>query len=489
MANPKAQPAPVDEAVTDAIEVGSNVRFLGYPAETPEAEMILELDGVYPVIQLPGLEDGQETGYVLQIPNPDYNSKKKIHPDTNPEFLETEVFEEEIELVLDEEGGEAGSGEGAEEDAPLTYEELAGYDTAELLEFAKANSVKLTAAEKKSDEVMIAKFAETFGLEPAEQEEPETPPAKPETAAAKKKREAAEQKAAEAEAAAKAAAKPAATGKGAVGKPAAAKPATKPAAAPKGPDAEVDPDEVPDLEGEDENVLALVEGQTDLVGVAQDLESQVSISEYQLGGVLYHIKKDKVHLRKVKGKLVDPEYGEPGGFKLFLQHNFNIDYRKATYLIDIYINFTQAGIENPSEVVGRIGWTKASKIAKPLGLPDADVEGLIDAAEQNTVNDLSEIIKEQFSEGGTGGTPGTPGAKKTRVTLKFRYVEEEGNVVEDILKEASDSLGVKPEDALYQILIEWRAQQTAGEQAEQETAPATTGRAAAKPRGAARARA
>jgi len=485
-AKAKAKPAQAKEEAAPEFAEGSWVRFLGYEKGTKKEEMILNKDESYEVVALPGVEevDGEEiqTGYVLRLENPDFDPKKKENPDTNPKFLETEVFPEEIEA------GEAPEGEGE----AITYEELAAYSKAELVEFATANEVKLTAAQKKTPESILAVLAAEFGLEPAaEEEEPEAPPAKPETAAAKKKREAQEAKDA-------AAAKPAATkGKAAADKLAAApkgKAATTPAkgkgaAAPKDEEEEVDPDFVPELDGEDEAVLSLVEGDVDLIAVAQDLESAVAVSEYQLGGVLYHIKKEKLHLATdKKGKLLDPEYGETGGFKKFLLDNFNIDYRKATYLIDIYINFTLAGIENPSDVVGRIGWTKASKIAKLVGVEGADVDGLVDVAEKNTVADLSEIIKEQFSP--EGGSDKPPSA--TRITLRFRYLEEEANVFEDALKELADQFGQKPEEALLQLVIDAHAREVSGAGGhgqEEEEQPAKGGKAAAtKPaRGKARA--
>jgi hypothetical protein len=480
-AKAKAKPAQAQEEAAPEHAEGSWVRFLGYEKGTKKEEMILNKGESYEVVGLPGQEevDGElvDTGYVLRLENPDFDPKKKENPDTNPKFLETEVFAEEIEA------GEAPDIEGE----AITYEELAGYSKEELIEFAKANEVKLTAAQKKTPATLLATLAAEFGLEPAaeeEEEEPETPPAKPETAAAKKKREAAEAKEA---AAAKPAAKPA--GKAAA-KGAAAKPAAKGKSAPKEEEEEeeADPDFVPELEGEDEAVLSLVEGDVDLVAVAQDLESAVAVSEYQLGGVLYHIKKEKLHLATdKKGKLVDPEYGETGGFKKFLMDNFNIDYRKATYLIDIYINFTLAGLENPSEVVGRIGWTKASKIAKLIGVEGADVEGLVDVAEKNTVADLSEIIKEQFTPSEDGG-----GSKTTakRITLRFRYLEEEANVFEDALKELADQFGVKPDEALFQLVIDAHAQEIGkGGHAADEAETTKGGKAAAtKPaRGKARA--
>lgn len=489
----KAAAAPAPEPTELAIAVGSWVRFLGYDENTADEEKILEDNGEYEVVELPGVEvvDGKEveTGYVIRMANPDFNAKKKVHPDTNPEYLETEVFEDEIELVVDEEEGGAASGEGegegeggeGEGEGEVDYAYLTTLSKEELIELATAEGVKLTAAQKKTAETLVAHLAKTWALDPppAEPAKPAAKTGKAATAKPAKETQAATGKAGKGKAAE---AKPAAKGKGAAAKPADADP--------------VDPDAVPDLEGEDESVLALIEGDNvDLIAVAQDLESNVAVSEYQLGGVLYHIKKEKLHLATdKKGKLLDPEYGEAGGFKKFLMDHFNVEYRKAAYLIDIYINFTQAGIENPSEVIGTLGWTKASKISKYLILENADADALLDAAAKNTVADLSTILKEQFDLDGGGEGSGS-GAKGTRVTLRFRYLEDEANTFEDALKSMADQWGIKPEDALYQIVIDAHAREVAGGGAEQEEeqpetpAPRTRGKAAAAPAGRGKARA
>lgn len=493
----KAAAAPAPEPTELAIAVGSWVRFLGYDENTPDEEKILETGGEYEVVELPGVEvvDGeeQETGFIIRVDNPDFNKKKKVHPDTNPEFLETEVFDEEIELVSEEEGaageGAAATGEGegdgeGEGEGEVDYAYLTTLTKEELIELATAEKVKLTAAQKKTDKTLVAALAKAWDLAPAEPATIEQP-AKPAGKAAAKGKAAAETPAPKGKG--KAAETPSPKGK------AAAKPA-KPAET----DA-VDPDAVPDLEGEDEAVLALIDGDNvDLIAVAQDLESSVAASEYQMGGVLYHIKKEKLHLATdKKGKLLDPEYGEAGGFKKFLMDHFNVEYRKAMYLIDIYISFTQAGIENPSEVIGRLGWTKAQKICKYLANENADADALIDAAEKNSVVDLSTILKEQFDLEGDEGNGSGSGAKGTRITLRYRYVEEEANTFEDALKALSDQWGIKPEDALYQIVIDAHAREVAGggaEEEEEETPPETTpakrgAKAAAAPAARGRARA
>lgn len=262
----------------------------------------------------------------------------------------------------------------------------------------------------------------------------------------------------------------------------ATKTAAKPAAAPKGKQAEeaeepTDPDALPDLDNEDPDVVAIVEqaGEDGLIAAAQELDQQVGQSEWQLGGLLFHIRKAKAHhtLKNEKGKVIK-DYQENGGFEKFVQEYFNIEYRKAMYLIEIYKNFTLAGIENPAEVVARIGWTKAQKIAKPLLLEDANATELVELAETSTAADLSVALKEQVTVGATK----TGGEKKKRTTFKLRMFEEEAASAEAILERVKEELGVKDiADAFMHILAEYEA--NSGGEAAAEEAPAQ--RAAARP--------
>ena len=222
-------------------------------------------------------------------------------------------------------------------------------------------------------------------------------------------------------------------------------------AEPAEPDGEQeDPDAMPDLEGEDEEVLALVNGERDLIEVAQELEATAATSEYRLGGVLFHIKKNKTY-QNVEG---GAQYAEKGGFGTFLKDYFNIEYRKAMYLIDIYVAFTQAQIENPAEAVARMGWAKASKIARPMQLEGASATDLVALAESNTLADLSTAIKEQVEVGGTR----TPGTKATRTTLKFRLLEAEGAAVVQTLEAVQSAQSLKDiGEALVYIVNDWAA--------------------------------
>ena len=312
-------PAPAPEETSVELEVGTAVTFLGYDESVPEAEQVLTPGETYNIVGFtePDGEEGTE-GYdpggnpLVEIENPNFNAKKKEHPDTNPRLMSVEVMPEEIEVAAEQPEEVV---EEAPAPAPVAAKKAAPAKTAP----AKAAPAKAAPAKAAASKSAPAKTA----------------PAK---------------KAAKAEA-----------------------------------PAPVDPDAVPDLEHEDAEVLALVEGSDDLIATAQELDANVANSEYHLGGVLYHIKKNKTHLT-VKG---GEEYNVRGGWELFLQQFFNIEYRKAQYLIEIYIAFSTAGVENAAAEVGAIGWTKAKTIAKQMVAEGANVDELISLAKENTVSDLS----------------------------------------------------------------------------------------------------
>lgn len=394
----KAAPAPAPAVEEEAvIEVGSQVRFLGYPDDTPDDERVLEEGAVYEVVGFSEPAEGEEAGNPLvSLENPDFNPKKKEHPETNPRAFEVEVFAEEVELVTGEEADEE-AGEGQAE---------------------------------------------------AEAAAPAPAPAK-------------------GKAAAKAAPAKATTAKG---KGKAAEPPAEEQAEP-----EVDIlDSV--LENEDPEVIALVEGSEDLIATAQELDQQAATTEYQLGGILYHIRRDKLYLAVEGGQ---EAYGENGGFEKFLQEYFNIEYRKAMYLIKIYVAFQSAGIEDAATKVATMGWSKAAKIA-PLMLKGEESgqtpDQLVELASESTVSDLAEAIKDSQRVGGS------PGTVVKRVTLRLRYLEEDGAAMENMLNAAKDQLGVKDiAAAALQIVQEWAAEH-GGKQVTTATAkPAAKAAAKAAP--------
>lgn len=404
----KAAPAPAPAEEVGAIVAGSKVRFLGYDDSVPEEEQLLEADKVYEVVGFTEPDaDYPDGNPIVQTENPDFDPSKKEHPEKNPRMTDVEVFAEEIELV--------------EDDAP-----------------AAAEAEAAPAAPAKGKGKTTAKAAEPAA---------EAAPAKASKAAAKAPAKA------EASAPAKAAKAPAKV---------AGKKAAEPEPAPEG-EGHDNGHDLPDLENEDPGVVELLESGENLIQIAQELETDTGRQEYRLGGILYHIQKDKAYLEVEGGQ----EYAEKGGFAKFLQEYFNIDYRKAMYLIEIYVHFTQAGIDDAAEVVAQMGWTKASKIAKLLTVEGQDAGELIELASNSTVSDLSSAIQEQKTVGGTR----VGGEVVTRTTLRFRLVEQEGADVQATLEAIAETNGLKDIGEALVWLCDDYNQQHGGE-AQADAAPA-----------------
>lgn len=246
--------------------------------------------------------------------------------------------------------------------------------------------------------------------------------------------------------------------------------ATTKAAVAVAPEAQPASDELPELTQEDANVLALIEGadgiEGGLTGIAQSLETAIESQTYQLGGVLYHIKRDGGF------KDLDPAFAENKGFEAYVNAYFGFSYRKAMNLIEIYVAFNQLNIENAAEVVAELGWTKASKLAGAMD--DENAQDMIELARNNTVEGLSEAIRVQKVEVG-----GTPGEKKVRATIRLKYWEDEANDITETLNSVKEKQGLKTtEDAFSFIITEFKLAQ--GEAAPVAEAPKQgAGRAAA----------
>ena len=376
-----------------AFKVGQLVKFLGYSEDVAEAEQVLTEGENYTIVEV----NPEEEMVAFEVENPDFNPKKKVSED-NAKTVVVEVFFDEVGEADDDEEEEE-----EEEEKP-----------------AKKAPAKKAPAKK-------AKQEEEEEEEEDDEEEEEAPA--PKKAPAKKAPAKAETKAPAKKAPAKAEAKGKGKGK-----------AKAPAKEEKAEEA----DELAPLENEDEDIVALVEGAENILELASELVEEGAELDYRLGGVLYHVRLSKEYQN------LDVRYKENGGFGLYVKEHLNIEYRKAMYLIDIYYKFNMYGIA--ADKVKEIGWTKAAKIAAVM--TDDNAEDLVELAEQNTVADLQDTIKEQYVAGKGEGTE-----KKKRVTFKFRLFEENATVVTEILEEAAQTLGTKDLAAVFEhIVTEWGAE-------------------------------
>jgi len=419
MAKKQTPAAPEQTAVE--LKQGDLVEFLGYPDDVPEDDRILVKGEHYEFIEFAD-QDGTEVAF-LRAPNPEFDPKKKENAESNPKFFEVDALPDEIAaVVLDETDGAA---------------------------VTEAPAAEAKAAEAKPARGRAAAKTAT-----------ETAPAAEAAAPAKGKGKAAAGKGKAAEAAAPAKGKEAPKAKG------------KAAAKEQPEEQEEDQDAPIELEGEDETVLQMIEENQnidDLIAAAQGLESDAASIEYRLGGVLFHLRNGKRYL-EVEGGEANKENG---GWALFVMEHFNLQYRKAMNLIEIYVHFTQSGLPNPAEEVAKMGWTKASKIAKFLTHPDF-VEGktaaqiakhqksLLAAANENSSDDLSKVLEETLSIGG-GSDNAQPSETRKRVTWKMRFYEEDATLVNTVLAQAQERLALPSiEDTLLMILGDYAAQQDNG---------------------------
>lgn len=191
---------------------------------------------------------------------------------------------------------------------------------------------------------------------------------------------------------------------------------------------------------EDAEIVSLVAEAEDLCELAHDMSEESASLDYRLGGVLYHVRLSGAY------KELNEDYSAKGGFMAYVEEELPVGYRKAMYLIDIYAKWNKFNL--PMEKVQEIGWTKAQEIARVMDAENA--EDLVALAEQNTVQDLKESIKESY----TGGQTARESVK--RITFKFRLTEDAAANVRDFFEQGKESLGLERDEEVFeQIVTQW----------------------------------
>lgn len=397
-----AAPAPEPEV---GFAVGDVVVFKGYADDVPENEQVLVEGESYTVVEV-----NENDGLVaVQADNPDFNPKKK-ESEANAKQVVVDVFFDEVDLApdaadaVDEEEEEVVEDEDEEEEAPAPAPKARGRAAA-----------AAPAAAKPAAKTAAKPAAKTAA--PAAAKTAAKTPAKP---------------------AAKTAAKPAAKGKAVAAGAAKSKLAVaKPA--------EVDP--YPQLDTEDEEMLALINESENLLDLAEELCEEGAALDYKIGGVLYHVRSTKAYQE------LDDKFKENGGFALYVKEHLNIEYRKAMYLLDIYYKFNLYGID--AAKVQELGWTKCSKIAAVM--TEENAEELVALAEGNTVADLNDNIKESYSKSAAASQ--TPGETRKKILFKFRLWQDQATGVSEVIQAAANKLGSKTlDDAFEHIVMEWAAE-------------------------------
>lgn len=423
------------EVDINTLEVGRKVVFVGFSDGSDDIEQahLLEEGEVYEIVKVVPEEGGNQAMAEIGAPNPEFDDSKRPSK-KNPKLITFTVFGDEVSLdgVMEDEHVEpeaVGEEETVEEPAPAPKKTTSTKKAPPKKKAAtkkaapKAGATKNAAPKKKA----ATKPAVEFDQEELDRTENE--PALTKKTAPKKKGTVK-----------KSATKKAATKK-APAKKGASKAVTKSKKKNDDADNQYDEDKVLILteEEEDQDILALVREADDLIDLAQAEIHEASLTEFKLGGILYHVKRSKQWKDAEESK-----YDRKGGWGDFISEVLGMEYRKAMYLIDIYTKFNKYGI--PAEQAARMGWTKASVVAAVMTADNA--EDLTEDALNQSVADLKETAKEYRNK------PAAQVARKQ--TFKFRLSEDAAAAVTNYLELAKAALGHKDEGELFEhIVTEW----------------------------------
>ena len=192
---------------------------------------------------------------------------------------------------------------------------------------------------------------------------------------------------------------------------------------------------------ENAEVLEMVNGTDDICELAKEMRQESANMDYMMGGVLYHVRLSKAY------KELDDRYKQNKGFALYVDECLGIRYRSAMNYISVYTTFSRLGVD--VEVYSRLGPTRCTEIAR---VADKDnIDDLIKLAEESTVIEIKDAIKESYVAGSDGTLK-----KIKRVTFKFALHEDQGATVRTLFEEAKQALGLEnDEDVFESIVTEW----------------------------------
>lgn len=144
------------------------------------------------------------------------------------------------------------------------------------------------------------------------------------------------------------------------------------------------------------------------------------LSDFRLGGLLGLIN-------------THGWFEEYGSFKGLLKEKFNLEYRKAMYLIGIYNVLVEAQI--PWSKVSHLGWTKLKELVKILTADNVDE--WVEIAANCTVLQLIDAIKK------AKGSATTTKGESDVSTLTFKCHADQKEVIQSALEKAKAELNTE----------------------------------------------
>jgi len=165
-------------------------------------------------------------------------------------------------------------------------------------------------------------------------------------------------------------------------------------------------------------------GKAEAYKQVDEIRDSTTECDFRLGGVLSAIKKNKWY----KDEGFD-------GFPEFVESRFGIHRRKASYLVKLYTDIAQSGVD--WEKVKGIGWTKLKEIAPVL--TEDNVESWVAFAMQNTTINIREHIK-KIDNPAVLVNPGEKPASNTS-TLTFKVHDDQKSIIVEAIGVAQSQLG------------------------------------------------
>jgi len=186
--------------------------------------------------------------------------------------------------------------------------------------------------------------------------------------------------------------------------------------------------------------VTLLLSHQDALAAAKSLVDQVDNTYFTLGGVLHHIYAEGVF--KVAG------YDGKRGFADYVSKELGIQYRKAMYLIDIYVAFRNLGVDEVQ--LAAIGWSKAKELTK-VATPD-NIDQLMEMAATSTREEIQTFIQRET----VGAGDATTGTRVSKTKLQFSLFEDQAATVTRALTAAGQALGNEDQNqALESICAEY----------------------------------
>jgi len=173
------------------------------------------------------------------------------------------------------------------------------------------------------------------------------------------------------------------------------------------------------------------------LAMAKALIEEEGVTDFKLGGVLSVIQANSYW-----------QSDDHTSFKDFVTDIYGMPYRKSMYLIQIYNDLIECGVEWSK--VKNIGWTKLKEISKVL---DSDnVDEWVQRAQDMTVVQLQEYIKQLNAVDGSSDSAEQKATATT--TMTFKVHDDQKEVIQQAIDSAKEKVATEfPAVALESICM------------------------------------